>query len=131
VPYRESLGGRFLATAIAGGTIALNVRAHQIALARHYDKPFGTFAFRELAESARTRLGLNNLTLPLPEPMTSPFGIGIREIVIPGHLAPQSNDPVIMDLAPSEDGYRFRVGDRHYHYSRLGLELAEAPPACE
>ena len=57
--------------------------------------------------------GLNSLRLPLPNPMTSPFGIEIREMVIPGHLAPQSTDPVITELAPSEGGFRFRVEDRH------------------
>jgi len=111
------------ASSIEGGAIALNVRAHQIALARHYDKTFGTFSFSDLDNNARTRLGLNSLVLALPKPMTSPFGIEIREVMIPGHLAPQSSNPAVTVLTYNEGAFSFRVENRHFRYSRLGLEL--------
>lgn len=118
---------------IAGGAIARNVRAHQLALARHYDKSFGTFSFDPLNENARTRLGLNSLRLSLPQPMVSPFGIEIREMVIPGHLAPRSTDPVITEVTPDEGGLRFRIDDRRYRYTRFGLEreTTDRAPTCE
>jgi len=111
---------------IEGSTIAVNVRAHQIVLARCYDKPFGTFSFCELDQNVRTRLGLDSLDLDLPEPITSPFGSEIRRIVIPGHLAPKTPDPMITALTPCEGGFAFRIADSHYRYTRLGLEREQA-----
>lgn len=118
---------------IEGGSIAQNVRAHHIALARHYDTRFGEFSFNELDKNVRTRLGLGSLRLSLPKPAISSFGIEIKEMVIPGHMAPDTRDPEITELEHCESSFHFRVAGRHYRYTRMGLELTptdgDAAPA--
>ena len=95
------------------------MRADQISLIKCYDQPFGTFAFNDLNENARVRLDLDSLRLPLPQTVAGPFGIDIDEVLIPGHLAPKDNTAEI----ETGDGFRFRLADKGYRHTRLGLEL--------
>jgi CRISPR-associated endonuclease/helicase Cas3 len=112
------------AALVEGGQIAQGVRADHVSLVKCYDQPFGEFNFNELNDDARTRLGLDTLRLPLPEPAISPYGISLSEMVIPGHMAPKGEE-VIQQLTHSADGIAFHLGPNHYHYTRHGLEIVD------
>ena len=114
------------AVLLEGGQIAQGVRADQVSLVKCYDRPFGEFSFNELNKEASTRLGLDSLRLPLPKPLPGPFGIPLAEMLIPGHMAPEDQDS-IKDSRPIEDGIAFRLGSRHYRYTRHGLETIDEP----
>lgn len=89
-----------------------------------YDRYFGEFQFNEMGGRVRVRLGADNLQLPLDRPFTSPFGQRIREVVIPGHLAPEDpGDHVVVECG-HDDAAVLRCGSRRYRYSRYGLEAA-------
>jgi CRISPR-associated endonuclease/helicase Cas3 len=112
------------ANKVEGGQIAQGVRADHVSLVNCYELHFGEFSFNDLNADARSRLGLDSLRLPLPEPITGPFGITLMEMLIPGHMAPQNPD-VIEDIQPIEGGIAFRLCDRHYRYTRYGLETTD------
>lgn len=88
--------------------------------------PFGECQFRADDGPIVTRLGANDRRARLPTPIRSPFGATIDELLIPGHMARDVTEEVVSDLATDPDGFRFRLGDRTYHYSRFGLELLDA-----
>ena len=111
---------------VEGSQIAQGVRADHISLVKCYEQPFGEFHFNELNEDARTRLGLDSLRLPLPESVASPFGATLPEMLIPGHMAPKGEDE-IRDLTRIDGGIQFRLGPRHYRYTRHGLETIDEP----
>ncbi len=113
-------------TMVEGGQIAQGVRADHLSLVKCYELPFGEFSFSDLNEEARTRLGLGTLRLPLPSPVTSPFGTTLSELLIPGHMAPEAAEK-ITDLTQIDDGIRFRIGPKHYRYSRHGVETIDEP----
>jgi CRISPR-associated helicase Cas3/CRISPR-associated endonuclease Cas3-HD len=119
---------------VEGAHLAQEIRAHYAALADLYKQPFGIFTFNELSAEARTRLGLDDLRVhlheDLPEDLLSPFGQPLKELVIPGHLAPgdKMEDRVTPeDVSP--EMIRFRLGLYCYRYSRLGLERLDEPAA--
>ncbi|QXP88313.1 CRISPR-associated helicase Cas3' [Methylococcus capsulatus] len=106
---------------VEGLTLAHNIAAFHVAA--QYDRPFGELSFNELNEKARTRLGLDTLRIPLRQPSPGPFGAEIAEITIPGHLAPKERDDETAELIRrGADGMILRYGERHYRYSRFGLE---------
>jgi CRISPR-associated endonuclease/helicase Cas3 len=111
---------------IEGGQIAQGVRADHVSLVKCHDQPFGEFSFNELNEDARTRLGLDTLRLPLPEPVMGPYGLLLSEMLIPGHMAPKSEED-IQDLTQITGGIMFRLGPKHYRYTRHGLESIDEP----
>lgn len=80
--------------------------------------------FRALGEKLTTRLGLEDRRIPLPEPLTSPFGQTLDELAVPGWMAKgvEATEP---DGPPNTDGsiLRFRYGGKAYRYTRLGLEF--------
>lgn len=88
--------------------------------------PFGECQFRADDGPIVTRLGANDRRARLPTPMRSPFGAMIDELLIPGHMARDVTEEVASDLVGDPDGFRFRLGNRNYRYSRFGLELLDA-----
>ncbi|MES1944999.1 CRISPR-associated helicase Cas3 [Salinisphaera sp. PC39] len=80
--------------------------------------------FRALNEKLKTRLGLEDRRIPLPEPVTSPFGQMLYELAVPGWMA-QGADATELTEPPETDGstLRFHYGNKAYRYTRLGLEL--------
>jgi CRISPR-associated endonuclease/helicase Cas3 len=86
------------------------------------EQAFGEFHFQELGGRIATRLGLNDRQAKLPRPVATPFGQTIREVAIPGHLAPGGDVVDATDLREDGDGFRFALGDKRYRYSRFGLE---------
>lgn len=89
-----------------------------------YNQYFGEFEFNEAGGRVTVRLGANSLRLSLNQPFTSPFGQIIHEIVIPGHLAPEQPEEVVTVEDIQTDITILRCAERHYHYSRYGLEEA-------
>lgn len=80
--------------------------------------------FHALDEKLTTRLGLEDRRIPLPEPVTSPFGQTLFELPVPGWMAKGIQDTEL-DGPPETDGsiLRFRYGGKAFRYTRLGLEL--------
>jgi CRISPR-associated endonuclease/helicase Cas3 len=80
--------------------------------------------FRALDEKLKTRLGLEDRRIPLPEPVTSPFGQTLYELAVPGWMA-KGVEASELDGPPETDGsiLRFRYGGKSYRYTRLGLEF--------
>lgn len=91
------------------------------------DSPFGELQYRAPEDRVATRLGAGNLDLPLAHPMSQPFGSMVRSVSIPSHLAPaQRNLPERIVASETDDGFRFALGERHYRYTRFGLEIDDA-----
>ena len=70
----------------------------------------------------RTRLGLDDRRIDLPEPLPGPFGARVRTFALPGWMArglPVDAAPEDVSAAGGE--IRFRLGGRAYRYDRLGL----------
>jgi len=90
-----------------------------------FEKCFGDFDFNDLDQHVVTRLGAGTLQLPLDRSVTSPFGQTLREITIPARLAPQQPDETV--TVEGEEGGIIHLccADRHYTYSRHGLEKKE------
>lgn len=80
--------------------------------------------FHTLDEKLTTRLGLEDRRIPLPEPVTSPFGQTLIELPVPGWMAKGIQDTEL-DGPPVTDEsiLRFRYGGKAFRYTRLGLEF--------
>ncbi len=102
-----------------GIALSMEVQA-DIALIR--PEPFGELRFSDCNEQLRTRLGLNDRRVTIPEPLVSPFGKSFSELIIPGHLAPQAEIEEVTELERGSDGIHFRLGGSAYCYTRFGLE---------
>ena len=72
-----------------------------------------------------TRLGTNDVLVPLTAPMRGPFGRALRSIKIPGWMIGRlSRDELEKGVraSPVEDGViAFELGGRAYRYDRFGL----------
>jgi CRISPR-associated endonuclease/helicase Cas3 len=81
-------------------------------------------AFHELNDKARTRLGLNTLSLPLDRAVASPFGQTLQAITLPGRFAPEKlpDDPVLRVVSETDGLIELTLGEHGYRYSRYGLE---------
>ncbi len=110
---------------IQGGEIMKGLQAEQVMVP--FEKCFGDFAFNELGLKVATRLGAGTLQLPLDRSIASPFGQPLSEITIPERLAPQHHGETV--TVEGEEGgiIHLRCADRHYTYSRHGLEKKEDP----
>jgi CRISPR-associated endonuclease/helicase Cas3 len=96
-----------------------------------YDRPFGDpkSLFSELRGKARTRLGLDTMRIPLANPVESPFGCRLTEILIPGHMVPHNISEEVATVDEYEPGiFHISYCGRNYKYSRFGLELNDESP---
>ena len=122
-------GKRWLqhAQTVDGEGLAMHVMAEYALLTRLYDRDFGSFSFQEFGQTkARTRLGLDTLRLPLEREVESPFGLGMREVLIPGHLAPRNIDEETVSVVKTDsEETRLNLAGRSYVYSRFGLEACD------
>ena len=112
IQHRNLIYGKGLAKSIAASTIT-----------NMFDQYFGQIEFVEAGRAVATRLGADQLRLPLDRRVVSPFGETLTEMIIPGHMAPNElNDGVI---AVEEEGggvVILRCEERRYRYSKYGLE---------
>ena len=110
---------------VEGGDLAKGVRATYAGLASLYRLPFGDpeCHFRE-NEEACTRLGLDSLRVPLGRKVTSPFGIELAEVLIPGHLADRktTDERAVIIAAEADCSIVLTHVAHRYRYSRHGLE---------
>lgn len=111
--HAQNIEGGDLARAIAAGHAAAT-----------FSEYFGAFAFNEQGGRVAVRLGADSLQLPLAEPLTSPFGQTLHELVIPGHMAPDEWEEKVVIEDVNQGTALLRCGNRRYHYSRFGLEVA-------
>lgn len=73
----------------------------------------------------RTRLGLDDRRIDLPEPLPGPFGARVRTFALPGWMARALPvDAAPEDVSAAGGEIRFRLGGRAYRYDRLGLAQA-------
>ncbi len=115
VIHRNTLEGRAMADQLAAGTMAAV-----------YDQYFGTFEFNEDGEKVSVRLHADSLQLPLNRPVITPFRQTMREIIMPGHLAPPRSENVTSVIVEDHRGdgtVLLRCASRCYQYSRYGLEV--------
>lgn len=110
--HGQMLYGTGLAKKITAGAIAIP-----------FDQYFGKFDFAEFGRAVSTRLGIDQLHLPLDQKVLSPFGNTLDEIVIPGHMAPKeiSDESITVEQA-ADEAINLRCKERRYKYSRYGLE---------
>ena len=107
---------------VAGGELA---QALQASLVGVRPEPFGTFTFNPLNATVKTRLGLQDWRVQLDRMVTSPFGQRLREVVIPGHLAPATPEEIGVVLNQDAESVTFQCGGQRYRYSRWGLATLE------
>lgn len=91
------------------------------------DTPFAELDFPDKVKLA-TRLGAADRVVNFDPPQPGPFGQPVRELPIRYHLLPHDLplEALPEDIASEPGGFRFRLGDTQYRYSRLGLE--KRPP---
>ena len=74
----------------------------------------------------KTRLGLDDRRVDLPEPLQGPFGARVRSFTLPGWMAgdlcPEAEPE---EISASGGELRFRLGARLYRYDRMGLRRAD------
>jgi CRISPR-associated endonuclease/helicase Cas3 len=91
------------------------------------DLPFGELHYAAPDERVATRLGAGNLDLKLAQPMSQPFGMLVRSVGIPAHMARGIRQPPDSVVAEAfNEGFRFTLGERRYRYTRYGLEIDDA-----
>lgn len=112
-PWEEHLNavlGEALGEGVAARSVLLNWRESLLANRPQDDRRI------------KTRLGLDDRRVDLPEPLRSPFGAWIRGFALPGWMAgdlcPEARPE---EISACRDEIRFRLGARHYRYDRLGL----------
>ncbi len=109
--HAQAVSGRNIMQELAAGTVTVS-----------YDKFFGDFVFNEAGEKVMTRLGADSLRLSLERPVESPFGVPLREMIIPGHMKPAAPSDTVYVLEEEEGLLVLGCGDRRYTYSRFGIE---------
>lgn len=108
---------------ISGTQLSQELAAHYAAAP--YEQPFGDIDPYDVVDhpQARTRLGLDNFRVPLPEPLSGPFGEPIAELSVPEHLIPSdSRGELLAEVLSLDDGIRLRLAGQTLHYTRFGLE---------
>ncbi|MCS6900705.1 MAG: CRISPR-associated helicase Cas3' [Myxococcales bacterium] len=96
-------------------------------------QPFGEAQFpddpKEVARQITTRLGERDRLLTFDPPFPGPFGLPVRTLTLPAHLARglSETDPP----RPLPDRSGFSVGSRSFLYDRLGLRPLDDEPLPE
>lgn len=80
-----------------------------------------------------TRLGAADRVLTFDPPLQGPFGQKVRELPIRHHLLPPALplEALPEEIVVEHGGFRFRLADTHYRYSRVGLEKLPQTAASE
>jgi CRISPR-associated endonuclease/helicase Cas3 len=87
------------------------------------EKPFDErFVFPATEERVRTRLGLDDRVVRVASPITSPFGLVIDALSIPGWMArgiPATTE--VVEAGRIEGGFQLQLGSENFLYNRFGL----------
>lgn len=96
------------------------------------DTAFVELGFPDQVKLA-TRLGAADRLLTFDPPLQGPFGQAVRELPIRHHLLPRALplEALPEDIVVEHGGFRFRLADTHYRYSRIGLEKIPQTAASE
>jgi CRISPR-associated endonuclease/helicase Cas3 len=89
------------------------------------DLPFGQQRFPEEDQGPRavTRLGEQDRLVLLDPPVMGPFGVWLRQLKIPGHIACHLEASASITLLEQRDAMiRFQFGSKVFTYTRMGLE---------
>jgi CRISPR-associated endonuclease/helicase Cas3 len=108
---------------IEGGSLASAIAASSAAVV--FDQYFGDFEFHDRGDQVASRLGANNLQLPLNRPIAGPFNTSVRQIVIPAHMAPPVRDDEVIVGDEQDGSTMLYYGGKNYQYSRYGLEALQ------
>lgn len=79
----------------------------------------------------KTRLGLDDRRVDLPESLCGPFGTRVRSFSLPGWMVndlPLEVQPT--EVSDSNGEIRFQLGALRYRYDRLGLARIDDDDAC-
>jgi CRISPR-associated endonuclease/helicase Cas3 len=120
--HREELWGK---------QAAHRMQAHQQSI--DWFKPWGDAVPGDLSVEARTRLGLDGVSVDLPQPWVSPLGQTVDSLSLPAWMLPKRPDeaaeasapPAATDWLFATDRLSFRIQGRAYNYDRLGLAIAD------
>ena len=104
----------------AGAGVARN---HALTRNEPFDEDL---VFPDLDEHVRTRLGEDGPRVVLPDPVTGPFGVGVRTFNLPAHLfrggAPRKEEIEAARAVPvPEGGLVLQVGVHSLAYDRTGI----------
>lgn len=94
------------------------------AIASKFNSYFGEVTFSEQGISVTTRLGIDQFKFRLSSTVISPFGQVLKEITIPGHMAPEliDDEMITVERLQNDGTILLCCGDRQYLYGRYGLE---------
>lgn len=96
-------------------------------------QPFGEARFlddqKELGRKLKTRLGEEDRLLSFEPPLPGPFGLPVRQLALPAHLARELSETDVPASLPGRSG--FTVGPRTFLYDRLGLRPLDDEPLQE
>jgi len=107
---------------VAGSEAARRVAAG--AVTTPFGASFPEMEFIDAGVAVSTRLGNNLFQAPLNRETTSPFGSQLKEIFIPGHLAPTDfSEADVFRVEEKEGALILTYKDRSYMYSKYGLEV--------
>jgi CRISPR-associated endonuclease/helicase Cas3 len=84
-------------------------------------RPFTSLLFPD-EEKLSTRLGLQDLRIPLSPPRLGPFGAKISALTVPGHMARGIDPEAEAEVTPHGDVLRVALAGKAFVYGRLGLE---------
>ncbi len=108
---------------VEGSQLSQNIQAAQGVL--DFQQYFGDTTFQEMGDTVTTRLGVRNFQVSLTQNITSPFGQILQDLIVPQHMAPSSfpmtDTMTVESTTPTIT--QLRWGDRHYQYTRYGLEV--------
>lgn len=115
--HRLRTEGLWLADRQAAGAHALDTT-----------ETFSRVTFPDAEEKVRTRLGLDDRRLRLPEPRTSPFGQAMEELIVPNWMARgMPPEAEVFDTVLARDGgLDLMIGEKQFRYDRLGLRDAKS-----
>ncbi|MDH5639280.1 MAG: CRISPR-associated helicase/endonuclease Cas3, partial [Nitrospinota bacterium] len=112
-----------------GSDLAEKVSARDVSILPILDKPFydpespdDSAKFGDFGNKL-TRLGAEDRVVEFSAPFLSPFGVEIKEMIVPHHMAPggEVGNKAEIISGPDEP-VRFTFGNKTYTYSRFGLE---------
>ena len=103
-------------------------RNHTLSREEQFDQDF---AFPDLDERVRTRLGEDGPRIVLAEPVAGPFGTDVRTFNLPAHLfrgklpGKEEIEAARAEPAPA-GGLLLHVGDHRLTYDRTGIRSGHA-----
>ena len=91
-----------------------------------FDEAFGDSGFPDDQGPIGSRLGAADRLVEFAPPLAGPFQQNVTQLAIRHHMLPRGLPPEAqaedIQALPDGQGFTFRLGERNYSYTRLGLE---------